>query len=111
MEDLIHLSEDELLERIGASLESDELGMFPKFPDRRALRDQANIWLRENHALLQAMVCKNAAIQSIRKSPEAELIFDTVCEVLAAELTGIHVGALTAYLIMRGLDRLCESAK
>lgn len=109
MDNTRNLSDDELLEKIGASLPPDEMGMFPKVPDPKELRDRALEWLRANHAQLQNKVCNSKAITRLDESKEADLVFHATCEVLAGYLTGLHVGAVAAYILRQGLDRFCQS--
>lgn len=44
---------------------------------------------------------------AILESPsEIELLFHLVCEVLAATLTAVHIGAVATYLVKKGLYAL-----
>jgi hypothetical protein len=103
-------SEDELLEIIGESVEDDTLGFFPIPKTRAELRERATKRLNELHAVLHDAICGNAEIRRLFHSPERELMFHAVCDIVTALSLGLHVGAITAYLVRRGIHTLCNES-
>ena len=108
MEDLLNRTDEELLEHIGRSLAPESLEMFPRVPTREELRERARAWLAEAHLSLQTMLCANESLRALDRSPERELVFHAICEVLTGVMTGVHVGAVSAYVVKRGLHTLCR---
>lgn len=110
MNELLGASEEALLETLGRSIETESLGMFPPFITPAEARRRAAEWLGKHRQELQTALCTNSAVRKLESSAETELLFHLVCEVLTATLTGIHIGAVAAYLVKKGLHALCESA-
>ena len=108
MDELLDLTEDELLETIGNSLSDDSRRLFPLPKSSGELREAAQKWLTEQHTFLQQAVCGNERIRAVFHSPEREFVFHAVCDVLTAVIIGVHVGAVSAYIIKRGLYSFCN---
>ncbi len=112
-------SESDLLETIGKSVPSGELGMFSIPPGRDEAIRRAKEWLGSQHLELRRMLCRNKEVHELdskvrpqEPSPERELLFEMVCGILTELLVhtpGIPAGVVTAYLIRRTIRSLCES--
>lgn len=108
MEPTPEMLEDDLLAMIGESLPSQVFGTSPRKKDKQQLIKLATEWIQGNRLLLCDAICKNEAIRSLFKSPERELAFHLVCDALAKLALDVHVGALAAYLVRRGVHSLCD---
>lgn len=111
MTELLNWSDDRLLETLGDSLHSETLEAFPFPRSKEEAREIAVQWLSDKRSDLQAAICGDKRIRNLLGSPARELIFRLVCDLLVARFTGIHIGALAAYLVNRGLDGLCSGYK
>lgn len=103
-------TEEELLEIIGQSIADKDLGFFPLPKSREALKRAAIQWMQNNWELIQKTICHREGIRKLFESPERELLFHLLCDILSATIVGVHVGALSAYLIRRGHKFLCRDS-
>jgi hypothetical protein len=108
--DLLELSHDELLERLGAEIDKKSPSAKPLSSKEK--REVALVWLRNNRERLAKYLCMHPKITPYRESKRAQDRIIVACAVadLLAAMAGI-VGPMTvaALLINEGLDTLCSN--
>ena len=109
--ELMTLSEDELLQRLGFELEQAAPGIKPLTLQERS--QEARHWLAKNRSRIANMVCndpRTKAFQSSSRTQDRVQLAAGVLDVLAA-LAGIVGPATVAVLLAKeGLDTLCPEA-
>jgi len=94
------LSEDELLLEFGRTLVGAARGRGEQDPRRRA----AN-WFTNNQSKLRELICGNEAVLRARQDSEGVML---LAELLGEQLNKPAVFSVAAYLLKRGIDRLCD---
>ena len=102
---LVALSEDELLERIGESLEKDSLHIGPR--SSRALIKKAKRWLQNQRPTLQDHICRNKRIRDLAQGSDHLVLAGAIADLLSSFLIKVSPFTLAALIVKRGVETLC----
>lgn len=103
---LLEFSPDDLLEIFGRALSNTEPLRGGGGADDS--RSRAKDWILKNNAVLCKAICVDFRVHERLHSRGTAALFGWVCEILTDVFTGIPVGALSAYLVVIGIDAFCK---
>jgi hypothetical protein len=108
IQDLVALSDDELLERLGRELWSDTA--HATLPTEHLLKLRAREWLTANLPAAKNAVCDNSAVNAIRNKADEVTLAGVIADIFATSL-GFPAPSVVSILVVRiGLNRLCAGS-
>jgi hypothetical protein len=104
---LLALSEDELLAKIGIDVAGESLRLRP--PSVQDLIQKGREWLIANMQMLQNQVCRDLELRRMVENPtDNQVLAIAVLDLITSYVVGVSPITVTALLIKRGLRNLCR---
>lgn len=105
---LMALSDEQLLERLGAEIWKEGRHAFPATPAR--LRKEATRWLSRNRTKIRTAVCNHPGVKAVQQNADRVVLAGAILDILAAT-KGVPAPSVVAILVTRmGLNQFCGAS-